>query len=174
MVLASPGPLLTPPSSSSPPKTPFQSHSATTPPRYGNPTPPSPVCLGSSRRGRGMGGQNGPQADADVQGHPRHSATAQRQSADDTTANQTTTSHSWCGRTGLESHYSKANKDEGSPRLQASPHQHTYIDYALRQLTMHISTNDLHCCKPAHLLQLAPSGGRPRCRQLATTPPLSH
>ena len=25
---------------------------------------------------------------------------------------------------------------------------------------MHISTNDLHCCKPARLLQLAPSGGR--------------
>ena len=23
---------------------------------------------------------------------------------------------------------------------------------------MHISTNDLHCCKPAHLLQQAPSG----------------
>ena len=28
------------------------------------------------RRGRGMGGQNRPQADADVQWHPRHSATA--------------------------------------------------------------------------------------------------
>jgi hypothetical protein len=37
MVLASPGPLLTPPPSSSPPKTPF--YSAITPPRYGNPTP---------------------------------------------------------------------------------------------------------------------------------------
>ncbi len=53
--------------SSSPPKTPFRSYSATTPPRYGNPTPPSPGGRGSSRRGRGMGGQNGPQADADVQ-----------------------------------------------------------------------------------------------------------
>ncbi len=55
MVLASPGPLLTPPPSSSPTKTPFLSYSATTPPRYGNPTPPSPGGLGSSRRGRGMG-----------------------------------------------------------------------------------------------------------------------
>ena len=36
---------------------------------------------------------------------------------------------------------------------------------------MHISTNDLHCCKPARLLQLAPSGGRPRRRPLATAPP---
>jgi hypothetical protein len=26
---------------------------------------------------------------------------------------------------------------------------------------MHISTNDLHYCKPARLLQQAPSGGRP-------------
>ena len=36
---------------------------------------------------------------------------------------------------------------------------------------MHISTNDLHCCKPARLLQLAPSGGRPRRRPPATAPP---
>jgi hypothetical protein len=63
MVLASPGPLLTPPPSSSPRKTPFRSYSATTPPRYVNPTPPSPGGRGSSRQGRGMGGQNGPQAD---------------------------------------------------------------------------------------------------------------
>jgi len=63
-------------------------------------TRPRPDCSGSSRRGRGMGGQNGPQADADVLRHPRHSATAKRQSADDTTANQTTTSHRWCCRAG--------------------------------------------------------------------------
>jgi hypothetical protein len=31
---------------------------------------------------------------------------------------------------------------------------------------MHISTNDLHCCKPARLLQLAPSGGRPKPTEL--------
>jgi hypothetical protein len=36
---------------------------------------------------------------------------------------------------------------------------------------MHISANDLHCCKPARMLQLAPSGGRPRRRPLATAPP---
>jgi hypothetical protein len=36
---------------------------------------------------------------------------------------------------------------------------------------MHISTNDLHCCKPARLLQQAPSGGRPRHRPPATAPP---
>jgi hypothetical protein len=28
---------------------------------------------------------------------------------------------------------------------------HTHAGDALRQLTMHISTNDLHCCKPARL-----------------------
>ena len=76
MVLASPGPLLTPPPSSSPPKTPFRSYSATTPPSYVNQTQPSPDGSYSSRQGRGMGGQNGPQADADVLRHPRHSATA--------------------------------------------------------------------------------------------------
>jgi hypothetical protein len=48
-------------------KTPFRSYSATTPPSYGNPTPPSPGGRGSSRRERGMRGQNGPQADTDVQ-----------------------------------------------------------------------------------------------------------
>ncbi len=42
MVLASPGPLLTPPPSSSPPKTPIRSYSAKTPPRNGHPTPPPP------------------------------------------------------------------------------------------------------------------------------------
>ena len=67
MVLASPGPLLTPPSSSSPPKTPFQSYSGIAPPRHGNQTQPPSDCSSSSRQGRGMGGQNGPQADADVQ-----------------------------------------------------------------------------------------------------------
>jgi hypothetical protein len=36
---------------------------------------------------------------------------------------------------------------------------------------MHISTNDLHYCKPARLLQLAPSGGRPRHLPPVTAPP---
>ena len=54
-------------------------------------------------------------------GPPRCSIieTAKRPSADDTTANQTTTSHCWCGRSGLESHDCKANDDEGSPRPPA-------------------------------------------------------
>jgi hypothetical protein len=164
MVLASPGPLLTPPPSSSPPKTPFQSYSATTPPCYGNQTPPSPVSIGSSRQGLSMEGQNWPQADTDVPRHPRHIATVLRQSTDYTTANQTTTSHHWCGRAGPESHDSKARDNEGSPRVQPPDHRH-------RQLTMHISTNDLHCCKPPHLLQLAPSRGHPRLRPPATAPP---
>jgi hypothetical protein len=42
MVLASPGPLLTPLPSSSPPKTPIWSYSDQTPPRNGNPTTPPP------------------------------------------------------------------------------------------------------------------------------------
>jgi hypothetical protein len=75
MVLASPGPLLTPRPSSSPPKTLHRSYSAITPPRYGNQTPPPPGGRGSSRRGRGMGGQNGPQADSEALRQPRHSTT---------------------------------------------------------------------------------------------------
>ncbi len=66
MVLASPGPLLTPPPSSSPQKTPHWSYFAITPPSYVNQTQPSPGGSYSSRQGRGMGGQNGPQADTDV------------------------------------------------------------------------------------------------------------
>ena len=73
MVLDSPGPLLTPPPSSSPPKTPIRSYSAQTPPRTGNPTPPPPGGRGGRRRGRDTGDQNGPQADADALRHPRHS-----------------------------------------------------------------------------------------------------
>ncbi len=80
MVLASPGPLLTPPPASSPPATPFRSYSATTPPRYGNPTPPSPGGRGSSRRGRGMGGQNGPQADEEEDLDGKADNTCQSQS----------------------------------------------------------------------------------------------
>jgi len=72
MVLASPGLLLTPPPGSSPPKTPIRSYSAQTPPRNGNPTPPLPGGRCGRRPGRGTGGQNRPQADADALRHPRH------------------------------------------------------------------------------------------------------
>jgi len=74
-----------------------------------------------------MGGQNGPQADTDVQQHPLHIATAQSPSTDNTTSNQTTTSHCWCGRVGLESQDCKANYDEGSPRLQPPSHIRTLV-----------------------------------------------
>ena len=61
MVLAAPGPLLTPPPSYSshhpllppPPKTPNRSHSAQTPICNGDPTPPPPGGRGSNKRGRG-------------------------------------------------------------------------------------------------------------------------
>ena len=46
-------------------------------------------------------------------------------SADDTTANQTTTRHSWFSRAGLQSHDGKANDDEGTPRLQSPDHIRT-------------------------------------------------
>jgi hypothetical protein len=45
-------------------------------PRNGNQIPPPLDGSCSSRLGRGMGGQNGPQADADSMRHPRHSMTA--------------------------------------------------------------------------------------------------
>ena len=123
MVLASPGTLLTPPPSSSPPKTPIWSYSAQTPPRNGNPNAPDTVPAWRPLRpqtGTGLtGGQNWPQADTDAMQHPRHSSTVLSLSSDDTTANQMTTSHLWSARTGRESHYCKVNYDEGSPRLQS-------------------------------------------------------
>jgi hypothetical protein len=70
MVLASPGPLLTPPPSSSIPKTPIGSYSAQTPFCNRNPTPPLPGGRGGRRRGRGTGGQSGPQPDADALATP--------------------------------------------------------------------------------------------------------
>jgi hypothetical protein len=72
-------------------------------------------------------------------------------------------------RSGWESHDSKANNNEGSPRLQ-TPATYSGCN-ALRQLTVHISTNDLHYCKPACLLQWSPSGGRPRSPPPVTAPP---
>jgi hypothetical protein len=58
-----------------PPKTPIRSYSAQTPPHNGNQTPPpSGGCCGR-RLGLGTGGQNGPQADADVMQHPLHRST---------------------------------------------------------------------------------------------------
>jgi hypothetical protein len=104
--LASPGLLLTPPPPSSP-KTPIRSYSAQIPPRNGSPTPPPPGGRGGRRPGRGTGGQNRPQTDADALRHPCLRLTAKRPSADDTTANQTTTRHRWCSRAGRESHDSK-------------------------------------------------------------------
>jgi len=128
MVLTSPGLLLTPQPSSSPLKTPIRSYSAQTPPRNGNPTPPPPSGRGSRRRGRDTGDQNGPQADADALRHPHHSATALSPSADDTTANQTATSHRWCGRAGRESYDGNANDDKGSPRLHPpAPRKHPRV-----------------------------------------------
>jgi hypothetical protein len=91
MVLDSPGPLLTPIPSSSPPKTPIRSYSAITPPHNGNQTLTPQGCRCVSRRERGTGGQNGPQAHTEVMRHPSHITAAERQSADNTTANQTTT-----------------------------------------------------------------------------------
>jgi hypothetical protein len=79
MVLASPGPLFTPPLSSSPPKTPIRSYSARNPPCNENPTAPPPGGCGGCRQGLGMGGQkaqNGPQAFAEALRHQHHSATA--------------------------------------------------------------------------------------------------
>jgi hypothetical protein len=73
-----------------------------------------------------MGGQNGPQADTDAMRHPRHSETAQSQSADDTTANQTT-QPTTVGV--VDRHDGKANDDEGSPRMQPPAH--------IRTLAMH-------------------------------------
>ena len=64
----------------------------------------------------------------------------------------------------------ESRRQTGKQR-RGQPHAQKQDGDALRQLTMHISTNDLHCCKPARLLQLAPSGGRPRRRPPATAPP---
>jgi hypothetical protein len=70
MVLASPSPLLTPPPSSSPPKTTIRSYSAQTPTRNGNPISPPPVARGDRKQGRDTGGQNGLQADEETMRHP--------------------------------------------------------------------------------------------------------
>jgi hypothetical protein len=64
----------------------------------------------------------------------------------------------------------QTKRRRGQPQVTA-PRPHTHAGDALRQLTMHISTNDLHCCKPARLLQQAPSGGHPQRRPPATAPP---
>ena len=78
----------------------------------------------------------------------------------------------WCAESGAGGSRRQGEQQPGQPQVAATrPHTHT--DDALMHLTMHISTKDLHCCKPARLLQRAPSGGRPCSRPPATAPPRS-
>jgi hypothetical protein len=46
-----------------------------------------------------------------------------------------------------------------------------FLQEQIKDIIIIIIYKDLHCCKPARLLQLARSGGRPRCRPPATAPP---
>ncbi len=146
MVLAAPGSLHTSPPSS------------------------SPLTGGSclSRRGRGTGGQNGAQADVTQCDMP---VTAGRhRDSLLSTLHPTTRQPATAGAVDREGESRRqGEQQQGQPQV-ADPQPHTHAVYVLRQFTIHISTNDLHCCKPALLLQRAPSGGRPRQRPANTVP----
>jgi hypothetical protein len=86
MVLAVPDPLLTPPSSSSPRKTPHWSHSAQTPIYNRDPAQPPPGGCGRRKRSRGTGGQDGPRAKQTPDDNPRNGSTAQGPFAYDRTS----------------------------------------------------------------------------------------
>jgi hypothetical protein len=150
MVLASLGPPLTPPSSSCPPKTPIRSYSAQTPPRNWNQTQTPTGSRGCSRLGRGMGGQNSPRQTRTLCYTP---ATARlHRGSPLTTLQPSKQQPATAGVVERGGRVTTARRTT-TRAAPAVPLPHTDTVNALRQFTMHISTNDLHCCKPARLLQ---------------------
>ena len=91
---------------------------------------------------------------------------------------QPATRHSRRGRTGWERHGVEADGDESGSRAQPAtdcvarrcspaPSLAPFMcpcQVTKTQLTVHISTNDLHCWKLAHSQRRAAPGGRPRRR----------
>jgi len=144
MVLASPGPLLTPPPSSSPPKTPFRSYSDTTPPRYGNQTPPSPgqaVAVAAGGDGA-WESRTGPRLTQTCSDTP---VTARlRRGRQLTTLQPTKRQPATVGAVERAGESRRQGKRRRGQSQVEDTRPHTYAGDALRQLTMHISTNDLH------------------------------
>ena len=137
----------TPPHFSSPPKTPLRSYSAQTPPRNGNPTPPPPGGRVGHRRGREA--RTGPRP---TQTHCDPPATARlRRGRPLTTLQPTKRQPASVGAVEQGGRVTTARQTTTRAAPGCRPPQNTHACAALRQLTMHISTNDLNCCKPARL-----------------------
>jgi hypothetical protein len=107
-----------------------------------------------------------------VLGHPSRSALSTPPITSSGTSTQPTTRHRRRGSTVRERHDVEAGRRRGWLPSAARHRPHgtalqscTRTSPLLRaktQLTVHISTNDLHCWKPAHSWRRAETGGRPR------------
>jgi hypothetical protein len=108
-----------------------------------------------------------------VLGHPSRSALSTPPITFCRISTQPTTRHRRRGRTGRERHDVEAGRRRGRLPSAASHRPRTALQSctntspfprAKTQLTVHISTNDLHCWKPAHSWRRAATGGRLRRR----------
>ncbi len=168
MVLASPGPLLTPPPSSFPPKTPFRSYPTQLHPAMGTRPLPRQTAMAAAGGDGAWEARTGPRQTQMCSDTPVTARLSRDRPL--TTLQPTKRQPATVGEVEWGWRVTTGGKRQRGQSQVAAPCQHTRAGDALRQLTVHISTNDLHCCKPARLLQLAPSGRRPRRRPPAIDP----
>ena len=170
MVLAAPGPLLTPPPSSSPPKTPHRSYSAQTRSQDEEKNPSPKPYLPPQTRTRHR------------RAHRPHVPTMMRGNTPPTTRSPP---HQSCPtgnppnrhpaqsprKNGAGEARRRVGRRRGRPpsadrtdRVDhaTTPHQRQTPPSTTTHPTTHIFTNDPHYRKPAHSLRRAPTGGHPR------------
>jgi hypothetical protein len=152
MVLAAPGPLLTPPPSSSPPKTPHRSYSAQTRSQNEEKNLPPKPYLPLQIRTRHRQSQDA--------GYPSHNALPTPPIMSDRKPTQPTTRHSRRGRTGRERPDVEADVDEGGLRLQAATDRSACVAAPHRTSHPPQQKDAVHSCAPARGRWPAPAQDR--------------
>jgi len=181
MVLASPGPLLTPPPSSSPQKTSIWSYSAQTPPINGNPTPFGVVKLHPEMGTQTRLGSSAAAAGGDGAREARTGSrltltrcdtpvtTRLRRGRPLTTLQPTKRQPATADAVELGGSVTTASRTTAMAAPGCSPPT-TYARCRYTEAAHNAHFYNLHFCTPASLL---PSGGRPRSRPTSTSSPLS-
>jgi hypothetical protein len=173
MVLAAPGPLLTPPPSSSPPKTPHRSYESSLggldPRMKRRTTLPKPYLPPQRRTRHRLSHRPHRQCRCGVIPLPQHVLHPTDHVQQET--HPTDTPPQSARKNGAGEARRRGDVDEGEPQAQtatdraehaATPHQRQAPPSNKTHSTAHIFTNDPHRRKPAHSRRRASTGGRPR------------